>query len=96
MDARPGRKLFELPDGGEFIYARWSGRGDRVLAVTRDQRLLTLDSSTGSLIGEEKIPVARTAGQDRLVAVALDPGSTIRAYSIYRLSSALHLASGIR
>jgi Tol biopolymer transport system component len=96
MEKGAGRKLLELPDGGEFVYARWNGRGGRVFAVTRDQRLLTVDSSTGALLGEEEIHLARTAGQDRLVAAALDSSAKIQTYSIYRLSSSLYLASGIR
>lgn len=96
MEKGAGRKLFELPEGGEFVYARWNGRGDRVFAVTRDQRLLTVDSSTGTLLEEEEIHMARTAGQDRLVAAALDSSATIQTFSIYRLSSSLYLASDIR
>jgi hypothetical protein len=96
MEKGAGRKLLELPDGGEFVYARWNGRGDRVFAVTRDQRLLTVDSSTGALLGAEEIHMARTAGQDRLVAAAVDSSATIQTYSIHRLSSSLYLASGIR
>ena len=96
MDKGPGRRLYELPNGGEFIYARWNGRGDRIFAVTRDRRLLTLDSSTGALVREETIPVAGTPGQDRLIAAALDAGAEIQAYSIIRSSSDLYLASGIR
>ncbi|HEX9148170.1 MAG TPA: hypothetical protein VF958_03325, partial [Thermoanaerobaculia bacterium] len=96
MDKSPGRRLYELPKEGEFIYARWNGSGDRIFAVTRDRRLLTLDSSTGALIREDTIPVSGTPGQDRLIAAALDADATIQAYSMIRLSSNLYLASGIR
>jgi len=96
MSKSPGRKLYELPNNGEFIYARWNGSGDRIFAVTRDRRLLTLDSSTGELIREETIPFAGTPGQDRLIAAALDAKAAIQAYSIIRTSSDLYLASGIR
>lgn len=96
MDSRPGRKLYELPEGGEFIYARWNVPGDRVFAVTRDRSLLTLDSSTGALLGEETLPLVGATGQDRLVAAALDAEATIQAYSVWRLSSGLYLASGLR
>jgi len=96
MDKSPGRRLYELPTGGEFIYARWNDRGDRIFAVTRDRRLLTLDASTGALIREDTIPFAGTPGQDRLIAAALDAKAAIQAYSIIRTSSDLYLASGIR
>ncbi len=92
----PGRKLYELPDGREFVYARWSGTGDRIFGVTRDRRLLTLDSSTGTLLGEEAIGLAGTTGQDRLLAAALDAEGKTQAYSSFRISSDLYLASGIR
>jgi hypothetical protein len=75
---------------------RWNGSGDRIHAVTRDRRLLTLDSATGALIREGTIPVSGTPGQDRLIAAALDAEATIEAYSMIRLSSDLYLASGIR
>jgi serine/threonine protein kinase len=96
MGKSPGRRLYELPNDGEFIYARWNGGGDRIFAVTRDRRLLTLDSSTGALIQEDMIPLAGTPGQDRLIAAALDAEAEIQAYSTIRLSSSLYLASGIR
>jgi hypothetical protein len=91
-----GRKLYELPNGEKFIYIRWNGTGDRIFAVTRDRRLLTLDSSTGALVREETIPLAGIPGQDRLISAALDAEATIQAYSMIRLSSDLYLASGIR
>jgi Tol biopolymer transport system component len=96
MGPGPGRMLHELPKDGEFIYARWNGRGDRIFAVTRDRRLLTLDSSTGALVREDTIPVTGTPGQDRLLAAALDAEADIQAYSTIRSSSDLYLASGIR
>jgi Tol biopolymer transport system component len=92
----PGRKLYELPDDPGFVYARWSGSGDRIFGVTRNRRLLTLDSSTGTLLREEAIPIAATTGQERLIAAALDAEAATRAYSVLRTSSDLYLASGIR
>ena len=94
----PGNKLYELPDDREFIYARWNAAGDRIFAVTRDRRLLTLDSSTGALLREEAIGLAGTdvGGQGRLLTAALDASGETRAYSIIRASSDLYLASGIR
>jgi eukaryotic-like serine/threonine-protein kinase len=92
----PGRRLYELPNDGDFVYARWSKTGDRIFGVTRNQRLLTLDSSTGTLLREEGIPFAGTTGQKRLIAAALDAEAKTRAYSAIRTSSDLYLASGIR
>ncbi len=92
----PGRKLYELPNEGSFVYARWSATGDRIFGVTRNRRLLTLDSSTGTLLREEAIPLAGTTGQAQLIAAALDADAATRAYSVLRTSSDLYLASGIR
>ena len=96
----PGRKLYELPgdDKREFIYARWNAAGDRIYGVTRDRRLLTLDSSTGALLREEAIGLGGTSisGSGRLLTAALDASGETQAYSIVRASSDLYLASGIR
>jgi len=92
----PGRKLYELPNDGGFVYARWNGAGDRIFGVTRNRRLLTLDSSTGALLHDEAIPLAGTPAQAGLIAAALDQEAATRAYSILRTSSDLYLASGIR
>ena len=94
----PGRKLYELPEGRDFVYARWNATGDRIFGITRDRRLLTLDSSAGTLLREEAIGLAGAdaSGQGRLLTAALDASGEIRAYSIIRASSDLYLASGIR
>ncbi len=92
----PGRKLYELPDDRGFVYARWSAAGDRIFGVTRDRRLLTLDSSKGTLLRDEAIGLAETTGEGRLIAAALDAEGKTQAYSILRASSDLYLASGIR
>jgi hypothetical protein len=92
----PGLKLYELPEGRDFVYARWNAAGDRIFAVTRDRRLLTLDHSTGALLREEAIGLAGASGQGRLLTAALDASGETRAFSIIRASSDLYLASGIR
>jgi hypothetical protein len=94
----PGSKLYELPEGRDFIYARWNAAGDRIFAVTRDRRVLTLDSSSGALLREEAIGLGGTSigGQGRLLTAALDASGETRAFSIIRASSDLYLASGIR
>jgi hypothetical protein len=92
----PGLKLYELPEGRDFVYARWNAAGDRIFAVSRDRRLLTLDSTTGALLREEAIGLAGATGQDRLLTAALDASGETRAFSIIRVSSDLYFASGIR
>jgi hypothetical protein len=96
MKGGPGRKLYELPNDGDFIYARWSATGDRIFGVTRNRRLLTLDSSTGTLLREEALALAGPTGQARFIAAALDAEAATQAYSFLRTSSDLYLASGIR
>ncbi|HEY3125315.1 MAG TPA: hypothetical protein VGK70_14790, partial [Thermoanaerobaculia bacterium] len=89
-------KLFELPRGREFIYARWNGAGDRIFAVTRDWQLVTLDSAKGTLLQQETLPSGGATSQDRLTAAALDAEATTQAYSVTRASSSLYLATGMR
>jgi hypothetical protein len=93
-----GTRLYELPEGRDFVYARWNGAGDRIFAVARDRRLLTLNSSTGALLREEAIGLGGTSisSQGRLLTAALDASGEVSAYSIIRSSSDLYLASGIR
>jgi Tol biopolymer transport system component len=95
MKDRSRRKLYQLGDVGEFVYVRWNGAGDRVFAVTRDRRVLTLDSSTGTLVHEETLPLAAPV-QGRLLDAALDANGAIQAYSVIHTSADLYLASGIR
>jgi Tol biopolymer transport system component len=96
LDKRPGRKLYELPKGGLFLSARWNDTGDRIFAVTRDRELLTLDSSTGSLVARETLPLSGAADQDVLLTVALNGDATVQAYSFVHTSSSLYLATGLR
>jgi serine/threonine protein kinase len=96
LDGRPGRKLFELPKYKEIIYARWSGTGDRIFAVTRDWQLLTIHSETGKLLDQATLPGSGPTGHDRIVAAALDADATTQAYSINRMSSSLYLATGLK
>jgi hypothetical protein len=95
MNDRSRRKLYQLADGREFVYVRWNGTGDRVFAVTRDRRVLTLNSSTGSLVHEDTLPLA-APDQGRLLDAALDADGAIQAYSVILTSADLYLASGIR
>jgi Tol biopolymer transport system component len=91
-----GRRLFELPSDRDFVYARWNAAGDRIFGVTRDRRLLTLDSSTGAIVRDEAIGLSATTGRDRLISAALDAEGQTRLYSTIRASSDLYLATGIR
>jgi hypothetical protein len=95
MTKPEGRRLFELPAGDEFVYARWNGSGDRVLAVTTLRRFLTLDASRGTVLAEEELPpLERTDGD--LVTAALSADGSVQAYSADRISSRLYIAEGIR
>ena len=96
LDARPGRKLFELPKDKEIIYTRWNKTGDRIFAVTRDWQLLTIDSATGKLLDQATLPGSGPTGHDRIVSAALDDDATTQAYSVDRMSSSLYLATGLQ
>jgi hypothetical protein len=96
MSDGSGRKLYQPADGQEIIFVRWNGAGDRIFAVTRDRRVLTLDSSTGSLVREETIPLAATPVHGRVLAAALDANAGVQAYSVIQKSSDLYMASDIR
>jgi hypothetical protein len=91
----PGRRLYALPAGGSFAYARWSARGDRIYAVTKDRRLLTLDSSTGSVLQEQEIRLREGIAGESLLAAACSPDGTVQAYSISYTSSRLYLGRGM-
>jgi hypothetical protein len=95
MASQQGRRLFELPPGDEFVYARWNERGDRILAVTMSRRFLTLAASNGSVLAEDKLPpLERTEGD--LMTAALSADGSIQAYSADRISSRLYIGEGIR
>jgi hypothetical protein len=91
----PGRLVHALPAGEAFVYARWNALGDRVYAVTGGRRLLTLDTSTGALLREEKIPLREGIAGESLIAAACSPDGTIQAYSVSYASSRLYLGRGM-
>ena len=93
--ARGGRRLLALPAGETFLYARWNVRGDRIFAVTEDRRFLTLDSSTGAVLLEQKVPVREGIAGESLLAAACSPDGAIQAYSISSTSSRLYLGRGM-
>jgi serine/threonine protein kinase/Tol biopolymer transport system component len=90
-----GRTLYALAPRGLFLYARWSTLGDRIWAVTGDQRLLTLDPSTGAVLHEERVPLRVGIAGESLVTAACSPDGTTQAYSISYSSSRLYLGRGM-
>jgi tRNA A-37 threonylcarbamoyl transferase component Bud32 len=92
----PGRTLFALPSGEAFLYARWNARGDRVFAVTGDRRVLTLDSATGAMVEEQKVPLREGIAGESLIAAACSPDGATQAYSISYTSSRLYLGRGMK
>jgi hypothetical protein len=96
MEKGPGRKIFEIPDGGPFIYVRWNQTGDRVLAATRDRRLLTLESSSGRLVSDQRLALTESAGYGPALAAALSADNAVQAYSVMRSSSSLYIMGGLR
>ncbi len=91
----PGRRLYALPAGGTFAYARWSARGDRIFAVTHDRRFLTLDSSTGEVLREQEVPLREGIAGESLMSAACGPDGATQAYSISYTSSRLYLGRGM-
>ena len=96
MEKGPGRKLVELREGGELIYARWSATGDRIFAVTRDRRLITVKASTGSVVSTEVLSLAGSAGYGAVLTAALSADGMVQAYSTMRSSSGLYIVGGLR
>jgi hypothetical protein len=75
-----------------ILYARWNTRGDRVFVVTKDRRLLTLDSSTGVVLHEQKVPLREGISGESLITAACSPDGATQAYSIAYTSSRLYLS----
>jgi hypothetical protein len=90
------RRLFDLPPGDAFLYARWNGVGDRVFAITSGRRMLTLDSSNGRLISEEHLPTLGKGEAAVLDGAGLSSDGSVQAYSANRISSRLYLAEDLR
>jgi hypothetical protein len=95
MEKGAGRKLYELSTGKTLNYARWSGSGSEIFAVTNDLRLLTIDASTGRILAMEAVDLGEGIGSDSLRAVAFSADASIQAYSFERSSSGLYLADGL-
>jgi eukaryotic-like serine/threonine-protein kinase len=96
MERGPGQKLIELPPGAAFLYARWSASGDRVMAVTTDRRLFTLDAAKGKVLSEETLPLPGSAGFGPVLSAAVSADGSVQAYTALRSSSGLYLMGGLR
>jgi Tol biopolymer transport system component len=90
------RRIFELPPGDAFLYARWNAVGDRVFGVTTGRRMLTLDASNGRLVAEEGLPSLGKGEAAVLDGAGLSSDASVQAYSAKRISSRLYLAEGLR
>jgi len=91
------RTLFELPRDDTFLYARWDVRGGRVFGVTLNRQLVTIDSSKGTLLSDERVPFLLGKGEDvDLIAGALSEDASVQAYSARRTSSRLYVGDQIR
>lgn len=95
IEGGAGRKLYELPPGERFRYARWNGNGDKIFAVTGHRRFLLIDAKSGTVLQHEELPIPGPA-YETLYTAAFNAQGTIQAYSVSRFSSDLYLASGLR
>jgi eukaryotic-like serine/threonine-protein kinase len=91
-----GRTLYTLQAGETFLYARWNTRGDRIAAVTAGRRILDLDSSTGAVLLEQRVPLREGVVGESLLAAAFSPDTATQAYSISYTSSRLYMGRGLR
>jgi hypothetical protein len=86
------RRLFELPPGDTFLYARWDLSGSRVFAITVKRRLVAIDYSKGTLLSDEPLPFLPGKGEHGdLMSGALSADATVQAYSARRTSSRLYI-----
>ena len=90
------RILYALPASENFVYARWSALGDKIFAVSDGPRFLTLDSATGALLDEQKVPLREGIAGESLIGAACSPDGAVQAYSISYNSSRLYLGRGMR
>ncbi len=90
-----GRRLLGVGEATVFIYARFNERGDRILAVSRDRHVWTLDARTGVKLADDVLPNLDPSTGTGLLSVALNGDGTVRAFSEGRSSSGLHLAWGL-
>ena len=96
MPKGPGRKIYELPAGGRFKYARWDRSGRRIFAVTGDRGFMVFDAASGALLSEETLPLPGAGTYDRLIGAAFSADATLQAYSVAHGSSILYQATGIQ
>jgi eukaryotic-like serine/threonine-protein kinase len=94
IEGGPGRKLYELPAGKTINYARWSGTGAQIFAVTRDLQRLTIDAASGRILSTESVELD-AIGSDSLRYAAFSSDASIQAYSFERFSSGLYLVGGL-
>ena len=96
LEKGTGRKICEISGEDRFRYARWSERGDRILAVTSAGRMLVLRASDGKILREERLPMGASENYPTIHTAALNESGTIQAYSVASFSAEVYLASGLR
>lgn len=90
------RELYRAAGNARFHYARWSDSGGQVFAVTRERKLLTIDSSTGALLKEEILPLPPSGVYGTFYRAAINGDGTVQAYSVARSSSGLYDCTGLQ
>jgi serine/threonine protein kinase/Tol biopolymer transport system component len=95
MTGGSGRKLFELPPGDRFQYARWDREGKKIFAVASRLRALTLAAESGAVLADTTLPLPAGSGFGELFAAAFNPDATLQAYSVQRRSNSLQMCTGV-
>ncbi len=95
LEKGEGRKLAELTDGEMVLFARWSGSGSEIFAVTSSLELLTIDAATGKIRSTEPVDLGETVAPSTVRSATLNEDASIQAYSFERFSSGLYLADGL-
>ncbi len=88
------RRVYELPSGARFVYARWSSTGQRIYLVTTLRRIVTIDAGRGSVVGDDPVSLGESIRADSLLGAALSGDAALQAFSVSHLGSQLYLFKG--
>jgi hypothetical protein len=80
----------------QLCYARWSGDGDRLFALTTKGRVLALAARDGSVLSVRDLPIEGSRTNQLVLAGAINGSGSLTAYSVTRFASSLYLATGLR
>jgi hypothetical protein len=89
-----GRRIDALR-GRDVVGLRWTTTG-RILAITAERRLVSLDSTNGAVLAETLLPANGPAIPAHVVRAATSPDGLVQAYSMLRASSSLYGVRGLR